>query len=78
MEPQCATSVGTGGTNTVLAGRAFWRKKGQRAGVLWVCEREMWRVRIGQSREGDEKVAGDQGLKCHVEASEAIGSHGGL
>lgn len=34
--------------------------------------------RTGQSREGGEKVAGNPGLKCHVAASEAIGSHGGL
>lgn len=32
----------------------------------------------GQGREGGEKLAGDQGLRCHVRASEAVGSHGGL
>ena len=44
--------------------------EGTEGGVCCVCEREMWEgvgEERGPSREGDEKVAGDQGLKCHVE-----------
>ena len=60
-----AASVGTGGTNTVLADRAFGGRRDRGWGLL--CMWEGVGEERGPSREGDEKVAGDQGLKCHVE-----------
>lgn len=62
-------------------GHSLWERKGGGVGGPVLCVREGCGEQRtgtlgGQSREGDDKVAGNQGLRRHVR--QAIGRHGGL